>query len=90
MYEFQVKDMTCGHCLSAVTAAVKSVDTTAEVRVDLKARLVQVSSASTEPSQIAKAIENAGYTPTLSPNASSAAATSPPQKASGSCCGCCR
>jgi copper chaperone len=90
MYEFQVRDMTCGHCSSAVTAAVKSVDPTAEVKVDLKAHLVQVGSASIGPSEIAKVIENAGYTPTLSPNASSAAATSPPQRASGSCCGCCR
>jgi len=90
MYEFQVRDMTCGHCSSAITAAVKSVDPTAEVKVDLNAHLVQVSSASIGPGQIAKAIESAGYTPTRSPDANSAAATSPPQRATGSCCGRCR
>ena len=32
---FQVQGMTCGHCVRAVTEAVKSVDPQAEVKVDL-------------------------------------------------------
>ena len=32
MIELNVKDMTCGHCVSAVTRAVRAVDPGAEAR----------------------------------------------------------
>lgn len=35
MIELHVDGMTCGHCVSAVTRAVKSVDPQANVQVDL-------------------------------------------------------
>ena len=38
MIEFRVEGMTCGHCVSAVTRAVKAVDPEANVRVDLEAK----------------------------------------------------
>jgi len=57
---FDVKGMSCGHCERAVTQAVKSVDPTAQVKVDLGAGKVEVQS--TQPREaIAKAIAEEGY-----------------------------
>ena len=36
--KFHSPDMTCGHCASVITKAIKSVDPVAEVKVDLKTR----------------------------------------------------
>src|SRR5688572_23245554 len=41
---FHVQGMTCGHCASAVTQAVKSVDPQADVKVDLASGKVEVTS----------------------------------------------
>jgi copper chaperone len=35
MYQFNVPDMTCGHCASAITKAVKAEDPNAEVEISL-------------------------------------------------------
>ena len=37
MIELRVEGMTCGHCVSAVTRAVKALDPEAHVQVDLAA-----------------------------------------------------
>ena len=34
MITFQINDMTCGHCASTITKAVKATDTNAKVTVD--------------------------------------------------------
>jgi copper chaperone len=57
---FQVQGMSCGHCVGAVTQAVKSVDPQAEVKVDLPGGKVEVQSAS-DRAAIARAIEEEGY-----------------------------
>jgi copper chaperone len=57
---FQVKGMTCGHCVRAVTEAVKSVDRQAEVKVDLASGKVEVQSQQ-DHAAIARAIEEEGY-----------------------------
>lgn len=57
---FQVQGMSCGHCVGAVTQAVKSVDPAAEVKVDLASGKVEVRSDG-ERSAIASAIEAEGY-----------------------------
>jgi copper chaperone len=57
---FQVQGMSCGHCVGAVTQAVKSVDPQAEVKVDLASGTVEVQSQQ-DPAAIAKAIEEEGY-----------------------------
>ena len=57
---FQVQGMSCGHCASAVTQAVRSVDPQAEVQVDLATGQVQVQS-SQDHAAIARAIEEEGY-----------------------------
>lgn len=57
---FQVQGMSCGHCVGAVTQAVKSVDPQAEVKVDLSSGKVEVQSQQ-DHAAIAKAIEDEGY-----------------------------
>jgi copper chaperone len=57
---FQVQGMTCGHCVGAVTEAVKSVDPQAEVRIDLASGKVEVQSQQ-DHAAIARAIEEEGY-----------------------------
>ncbi|WP_143154541.1 heavy-metal-associated domain-containing protein, partial [Devosia limi] len=41
MYNFQVSDMTCAHCVATVERAVKSVDGAAKVDIDLGALAVK-------------------------------------------------
>jgi copper chaperone len=57
---FNVQGMTCGHCEKAVTQAVKSVDPSAVVKVDLATGKVEVQSAQAHDA-IAKAIAEEGY-----------------------------
>jgi copper chaperone len=60
MYSFQVNDMTCGHCVSTVERAVKSVDASAQVRIDLPTGKVAIQSDKPAVS-FADAISEAGY-----------------------------
>ncbi len=60
MHRFKVAKMSCGHCASAITRAVKGVDPQAEVSVDLARREVTVDSGA-EEILIAGAIRSAGY-----------------------------
>jgi len=84
MLAFEVNDMTCGHCASSITKAVKAVDPNADVQVDLSRHVVSVATAA-ETVAIQKAISEAGYTPSqLSvPGAPALAARG------GGCCGSC-
>jgi copper chaperone len=63
MIAFEVHDMTCGHCVSTITKAVKALDQDAEVRVDLATHRVEVDPARADAAQLAAAIEDAGYSP---------------------------
>lgn len=57
---FDVQGMSCGHCVRAVTQAVKGVDAQAEVKVDLAAGKVEVQSQQPRDA-LARAIEEEGY-----------------------------
>ena len=57
---FKVAGMSCGHCVQAVTDAVREVDGAAVVQVDLPASMVTVQS-SAEPTALGAAIADAGY-----------------------------
>jgi copper chaperone len=57
---FQVQGMSCGHCVNAVTQAVKMVDPQAEVKIDLASGKVDVQSQQ-DRAAIARAIEEEGY-----------------------------
>ena len=62
--EFEVKDMTCGRCAGHITKAVKDIDQSATVDVDLGQKRVTVVSDAT-PDELLHAISEAGYSPTL-------------------------
>jgi copper chaperone len=57
---FQVQGMSCGHCVRAVTEAVRQLDPQADVRVDLASGRVDVQS-ERERAELAQAIEGEGY-----------------------------
>lgn len=61
MHNFQVNDMTCSHCVSTVEKAVKSVDGSAKVKIDLPTHKVEIESSKPAVS-FAQAIQEAGYT----------------------------
>ena len=63
MIEFEVKDMTCGHCVSAITKALQSVDGHARFTINRARRLVTIESTDVDPKQLQDAIADAGYTP---------------------------
>lgn len=58
--QFQVEGMSCGHCVGAVTHAVKALDPAAEVKVDLATGKVEVESTQ-DRAALAAAIEEEGY-----------------------------
>jgi copper chaperone len=84
MIAFEVNDMTCGHCVSTLTKALKGADKDAKVRIDLASHRVQVEPAAADAEELADAIKEAGYTP-VPVSTVSAAAT----RAGGGCCGSC-
>jgi copper chaperone len=63
MLTFEVKDMTCGHCVSAITKALKEVDQTAQVQVNLADKQVQIEAAHADLKTLMTAMQDAGYTP---------------------------
>ena len=63
MLTFEVKDMTCGHCVSAITKALKAVDADAQVQVNLTDKQVQIDSAHADLNTLVHAMQEAGYTP---------------------------
>ncbi|NCT82489.1 MAG: heavy-metal-associated domain-containing protein [Comamonadaceae bacterium] len=82
MISFEVNDMTCGHCVSTLTKALKAVDGGARVQIDLASRRVQIAATQADADELADAIRDAGYTPV-------ALAEAPPATAApttGSCC----
>jgi len=61
MIEFNVKGMTCQHCVSAVTHSIHEVDAGAQVSIDLAAGSVRIDSEKSVES-LEQAIDEAGYT----------------------------
>ncbi|APA67428.1 MULTISPECIES: heavy-metal-associated domain-containing protein [unclassified Janthinobacterium] len=60
MYQLQVENMSCGHCVGSVTKAVQGIDPAAQVQVDLASKSVTVESSS-ELGAISAAIVDAGF-----------------------------
>lgn len=80
--QFEVDNMSCGHCVRAITKALQRLDPAAEVDVDLATKRVVASGAfSTEAAIAAMAAED--YPARLLDDAPSAAAAS-------NCCGSCK
>ena len=62
MIEFQVNDMTCGHCVGAITKAIAEVDAAAQVEIDLPTHRVRITGTERR-GEVEAAIREAGYTP---------------------------
>jgi len=58
--QFNVPDMSCGHCVSTITKAVQQVAPGASVTTDLAAHRVTVEGAS-DVEGVRRAIVDAGY-----------------------------
>lgn len=63
MIAFQVDDMTCGHCASTITKAVKAADANAQVAIDLASHRVTIEPSQADAQALREAIAEAGYTP---------------------------
>ena len=60
MYEFNIQNMTCGHCRATVERAIKAADPAAVATVDLAFKSATVET-TLNPAIIGKAIQDAGY-----------------------------
>ena len=85
MVTFEVNDMTCGHCVGAITKAVAFVDPGAKVQVDLASHRVQIEPTASSAGILSDAIKVAGYTPVPVAGATAATVTAAPR--TGCCCG---
>lgn len=63
MIAFEVNDMSCGHCVKAITEAVKAADSRADVRIDLARHRVEIEPGAADAVALAGVIREAGYTP---------------------------
>lgn len=79
---FDVKDMTCGHCVRSITQALTAADPGAQVAIDLARQRVEIEPRTASAEGLRRAIAEAGYTP--SPAALEAAAAAPARGG----CGC--
>ena len=62
MIELTLPTMTCGHCVSAVTKAIKQADPQAAIEIDLAAHRVCVQTIE-DRKTIEAAVAEAGYAP---------------------------
>lgn len=62
MHHFTLPDMSCGHCVAAITEALKAADAQARVEIDREARTAAVDSALSRDA-LAAALTEAGYPP---------------------------
>jgi copper chaperone len=62
MIEFQIPDMTCGHCASMVSSALTQADPDCKISVDLAQRKISVQTTE-DKSALVEALTEAGYPP---------------------------
>ncbi len=86
MIAFEVKDMTCGHCVSTITQAVKASDPAAKLQFDLATHRVEIESSETETTRWSDVIKEAGYTPVAVEGGVRSAMPNVAAVRSGCCC----
>lgn len=86
MITFAIKDMTCGHCVRSITAALHAVDPQANVTIELDQQLVMIEPVTSNAPALKAAIEQAGFQPQAVLTAASDTASEPRAK---TCCGGC-
>lgn len=62
MLDFTVPDMSCNHCVKAITEAIRKVDSHAELSFDLEHKKVAITTIAPEPT-VVDALRDAGYPP---------------------------
>jgi copper chaperone len=87
MISFQVKDMTCGHCIGSITKAVKAVDSGARVQIDLATHRVEIEPTKAGAAELGDAIKEAGFTPVAIENSATAPVATSSNARKGCCCG---
>ena len=87
MNTFEVKDMTCGHCVSTITKAVTALDPGAKVQIDLAAHRVEIDASDVPAAQWIDVIQQAGYTPVAIQGGARPGPTGATPVRSGGCCG---
>lgn len=87
MTTFEVKDMTCGHCVSTITKAVKAVDRNAKVQIDLATHRVTIDPTEADATELSDAIKEAGYTPVSVEDAVASVSAKAAPARGGGCCG---
>ncbi len=86
MISFQVNDMTCGHCVSTITNALKIADATASMRFDLAAHRVDIEPGKADAAVLIQAIKQAGYAPVQLDGADRSDGPSAAPARQGCCC----
>lgn len=59
--KFLVENMTCGHCVRAVTQSITSADSAAQVDVDLTTKMTTVQSTQLNAEKIIALLAEEGY-----------------------------
>lgn len=62
MTRFHLPDMSCGHCVAAITEALQAADPAVQLEFQREARAVQVQS-SLPDERLAAVLSEAGYPP---------------------------
>lgn len=62
MHRFTLPDMSCGHCVAAITEALKAADSQASIEIDREARTAAVESQLPRDA-LALVLTEAGYPP---------------------------
>lgn len=86
MDTFEVKDMTCGHCVSTIAKVVKARDHDARVQIDIATHRVEIESGSVQAGQWGDVIRQAGYTPVAIEAGAQAATPAAAPIRKGCCC----
>lgn len=60
MLTLYIQDMSCGHCASKVTRALKELDADARIEVDLERRTVRLNCAASE-AEVCDTLAGAGF-----------------------------
>lgn len=87
MITFQVDDMTCGHCVSTITKAVKAIDGGAKLQFDLATHRVVIEPTEAVAAELSDAIKEAGYTPVAIAAIAHPATKNVAPARKGCCCG---
>lgn len=65
MARFQIKDMTCSHCVKTISEAITTIDAEAELDFDLMSHELTIDSQKLNDAAQKKTLEDAGFTPKL-------------------------